>query len=157
MYEAIEKECPRLEEHAPAAAIADYAEGMTLEQIAELAADPLFEVGMHTADHPYLSKCSSQEIATQLADNKQWIESLTGKPCRSVAYPLGDFNGGVLDECGKLRVQYGFSTDRRLEGDPDLQIPRVGIYQTSVNELGFKVCWGSLLVRLQGHGYFTNN
>lgn len=157
MYEAIERECPRIEDHAPAAAIADYAEGMTPKQIAELAADPLFEIGMHTTDHPDLTMCSAQEIATQLADNKAWIESVTGKQCRSVAYPLGKFTGQVLQECEKLGVEYGFSTDQRIEGNPELQIPRVGIYQTSLNELGFKVCWGSILVRLQGKGYFTNN
>ncbi len=157
MYEAIENECPRLQDFASAGEIADSCAGMTAEQVGEIAADPLFEIGIHTEDHPYFTKCTDAEIQSQIVANKQWIEAATGKPCHTIAYPLGDYNEDVLRHCEALGVQHGFSTDRRIPGNPDLQCPRVGIYQPALEELGFKVCWGNVLVRLQGHGYFTNN
>src|SRR6202158_3880212 len=157
MYEAVENECPQMTDIASAVEIADYCQGMSAEHVGELAADPLFEIGIHTTDHPYFSKCDQEEIGRQIAQNKRWIEAGTGKQCRLIAYPLGDYNAEVLRHCEALNVHLGFSTDHSIPGNPDLQIPRVGIYQASLDELGFKVCWGSILTRLQGHGYLINN
>lgn len=157
MYDAIENECPQLADIARGRDIADHCQGMSAEQAGELAADPLFEIGIHTADHPYLTKCTDEESGRQIAHNQQWIETITGKRCPAIAYPLGDYNAAVLRHCEAFNVQYGFSTDRRIPGNPNLQHPRVGIYQPSLEELGFKVCWGKVLIRLQSQGYFTNN
>ena len=157
MYEAIDNECPQLSGLASAAELADYCQGMNAERVGELASDPLFEVGIHTADHPYLSRCTSDEVGRQIQLNQQWIEKATGRSCRLIAYPLGDFNAEVFRHCRALNVDCGFSAERRISGDSNLQLPRVGVYQPSLDELGFKVYWGSVLTRFQSHGYFVGN
>ena len=155
MYKAIEQECPRLEEFAPPLCLADRFAGMPADQVAELSADPLFTIGIHTADHPYLTKCEAAEMRRQIEDNKRWIEHLTGKRCDVIAYPLGDYSGDVLRYCERLRLRYGFTVDKSIDGDAQLQLFRVGIYRPSLDELGFKVCWSHLVTLAQSHGYLS--
>jgi hypothetical protein len=155
MYQAIEEECPRLEEFAPLAELEDEFAGMSPEQVKKLAADSLFTVGIHTVDHPFLTECAAAEIRRQIGNNKAWIEQHTGKKCELIAYPSGDFNSEVLEICGDLRLRYGFSVCKKIDGHADMQLLRVGIYRESLDELGFKVRWGHLLTRMQSQGYLA--
>jgi peptidoglycan/xylan/chitin deacetylase (PgdA/CDA1 family) len=157
MDQAIQEELPRLESFVPEADLTDSIAGMSAEQAAELAADPLFTLGIHTVDHPYLTECDAQEIERQIADNKGWIERLTGKTCDLIAYPLGELNPQVLKSCEKLNLRYGFTVQKRIDGDAQLQLLRVGVYQHSLDELGFKVRWGGLLTRVQSQGYLVTH
>ena len=95
MYEAIEEELPRLEDFVSRQKLADCYAGMTAEQVDELSRDPLFSIGVHTVDHPFLSKCRAEEARRQILDNKKWIEKVSDKPCDSIAYPSGDYNAEV--------------------------------------------------------------
>ena len=147
MYKAIEEECPRLEDFAPPSGLRDRSAGMPSELVEELSANPLFRIGIHTADHPYLTRCEPAEMRRQIADNKLWIESLTRRKCDLIAYPLGDYCADVLTYCDRLQLRYGFTVDKRIDGDAQLQLFRVGIYRPSLEELSFKVHWASWLRR----------
>ena len=153
MYEAIEQECPRLEKFVSASRLEDQFAGMSAEQVKELATDPCFTIGIHTVDHPFLTKCAGAEIRRQIAVNKAWIEQHTGRKCELIAYPAGDFNGDVLESCSDSNLRYGFSVVKRIDGQGHLQLLRVGVYRESLDELGFKVRWGHLLTRMQNQGY----
>lgn len=157
MYKAIEEECPQLEEFAPASGLADRSAGMSEEQVKDLSSDPLFTIGIHTVDHPYLTKCEPAEMICQIENNKRWIEQVTSQPCDLIAYPIGDHCGEVLRICEKLHLRYGFTVEKSIEGEAKLQLFRVGIYRPSLDELGFKVRWGHFLTRLQSHGYLVSN
>jgi peptidoglycan/xylan/chitin deacetylase (PgdA/CDA1 family) len=157
MYKAIEMECPRLEDFAPASGLADRSAGMTDQQVKELSSDPLFTIGIHTVDHPYLTKCEPAEMTRQIEDNKRWVQQLTSRNCDLIAYPLGDHCGQVLKICQRLHLRYGFTVEKSIEGDAELQLFRVGIYRPSLDELGVKVRWGRLITRLQSHGYLASN
>lgn len=144
MYRSIENELPPLEDFVPAQRLRDEYEGMRTEEICELAGNMLFAIGCHTVDHPFLCRCEPDEMQRQIVANKRWLESVTGRGCEAIAYPLGDYNVEVLDLCRPLFSQ-GYAVSASLRSTPHLEIPRVGIYSKSVEFVGFKVQWGNLL------------
>src|SRR5262249_35292797 len=56
MYQAIDEELPQLEDFLSTDELSGCYAGMTDDQVGALAADPLFSIGAHTADHPFLTK-----------------------------------------------------------------------------------------------------
>jgi len=152
MYDAIDNELPRIDSFTTPEQRRDECDGMSAEQIAQLAHNPLFMIGAHTLDHPLLTLCTPPEAARQISANKSWIESVTGRPCGSIAYPISDYNADILRASASAGFQFGFSAERKIAGDPQMQVPRVGIYYPSLTELGFKVRWGNALQTLQRRG-----
>jgi peptidoglycan/xylan/chitin deacetylase (PgdA/CDA1 family) len=144
MVKAIEEELPALEDFVPPAVLADSYYGMTPEQVAEVANDPLFTVGVHTVDHPYLTRCDDAEGVRQIAENKRWLEGVSGKPVRQIAYPGGDYGAITLECCRRLGITLGFGTDHYLGNGSILEVPRFGIYSGSPETLGFKIKWGGM-------------
>ena len=143
MYEAIEQELPRMEDFVGQDEIANSYAGMTAEQVSELAADPLFSVGVHTVDHPFLTKCGREEAVRQIRENKDWIETVCNKECHTIAYTGGDYNVELLEECRELGFFHGYALNPIFGVEGQLELPRMGIYSTSLNILGFKVQWGN--------------
>ena len=62
---------------------------MTADEIRELASR--FEVGAHTLDHNPLNRAPDDEALHQLSGPREWIEEVTGKPCRTFCFPGGKF------------------------------------------------------------------
>jgi peptidoglycan/xylan/chitin deacetylase (PgdA/CDA1 family) len=145
MYRAIEEELPRLEDFMMPEQLSDECEGMTAEQVGELAADSLFSIGCHTVDHPFLPRCEPAEMCRQISENKRWLEAASGVRCDAIAYPLGDYNAAVLELCRKVMFSQGYALSALMRSTPEFEIPRIGIYSTSVEFLGFKAQWGNLL------------
>jgi len=143
MYEAIEQELPSLEDFVGQKKLADAYAGITPQQVSELAADPLFSFGVHTVDHPFLTKCDPAEVYRQILNNKAWIEAITGKACNSIAYPSGVYNRQVLKECHSLGMTHGYALTPTVEAETRYELPRIGIYAPSLDVLGFKVQWGN--------------
>jgi peptidoglycan/xylan/chitin deacetylase (PgdA/CDA1 family) len=75
---------------------------ITWDQVREL--DPtVVEIGCHTCSHPVLSKCSDDELETEVVASKAAIEREIGRPVVSFAYPNGqakDYDARVI---GKVR------------------------------------------------------
>jgi peptidoglycan/xylan/chitin deacetylase (PgdA/CDA1 family) len=149
MYGAIEDELPRLEDFVSAEYLADHYAGMTVEQIQEVASDSLFTIGAHTADHPFLTKCRPDEVVRQLDTNREWLEGIVATRCGAVAYPSGDYDDDVLNHCHALGFDDGYALTPRSGLRPELQVPRVGVYSTSLDVLGMKVQWGNVLRALR--------
>jgi len=145
MYEAIEKELPHLEDFVSEGQLQGLCAGMTKDQIAELAADPLFSIGAHTVDHPFLTKCEPDEAYRQIRENKDWIERVSGRSCNVIAYPSGDYNETTLEQCRSLGFVQGHAVIPVAKINSQLELPRLGIYSTSLDILGFKVQWGNLM------------
>ncbi len=55
----------------------------------KLLADSGMEIGGHTVNHPILASIDLETAKTEIANNKQHLEELTGKPVRLFAYPNG--------------------------------------------------------------------
>src|SRR3989442_674837 len=149
MYQAIEDELPRLEDFLDGGNLANCYAGMTAEQVRDLAADPLFSIGVHTVDHPFLPKCEYAEAFRQIRDNKIWIERVCDQQCDTIAYPSGDYSIELLQQCRDLGLARGYAVAPILGADPRLEVPRIGIYATSLDVLGFKVQWGNLMRALR--------
>lgn len=65
--------------------------------------DAGMELGSHTLTHPDLRRLDDGELRRQLRDSKAAVEQLTGRPCRTFAYPSGLFDDRVeqaVDEAG---------------------------------------------------------
>jgi len=145
MYRAIEDELPPLADFMTEERILDVCAGMNAEQILNLAQDPLFTVGCHTVDHPFLTRCTPDEGARQIAENKVWLERLIGGKQEEVAYPSGDYNARILAHCGALGFRRGYAVIPSERASEQLELPRIGIYGTSLDTLGFVVRWGSVM------------
>jgi peptidoglycan/xylan/chitin deacetylase (PgdA/CDA1 family) len=151
MYEKIEHILPSIEGFVPRAYFHDHYAGMTWDHMRDIARDPLFEVGIHTVDHPFLTLCDDGEMERQVKASRGELERVTGKKVRSIAYPSGDYDHKAAAKCRELGIDKRYAVDLRsdaVEGTHDLSsIPRVGVYKPSLSIVGFKVQWGNLLRR----------
>jgi peptidoglycan/xylan/chitin deacetylase (PgdA/CDA1 family) len=151
MYDKIERSLPSLQTFVPQPHLDDHYAGMTWDHIRDIARDPLFEIGVHTVDHPFLTICDESEMERQVRVNRDELERMAGKPIRSIAYPSGDYDTTVAARCADsgMEVRYAVETRRGSGGVPldDSCIPRIGVYRSSMNIVGFKVQWGNLLRR----------
>jgi len=145
MIRAIAEELPRIEDFVPESILADSFLGMTQEQVGELAADPLFSVGIHTIDHPYLTKCDDQEALRQINGNRAWLENVCGSQIDIIGYPLGDYNSAILRQCREHNINLGFAVVPILGTEELLEVPRLGVYHASTEVLRFKIKWGQNL------------
>lgn len=63
---------------------------LDLEELRELSASNVIEVGSHTVSHAYLSSLSSDDRVDQVSESKRRLEQMTGRPIRSFSYPFGE-------------------------------------------------------------------
>src|SRR5439155_25142344 len=129
--------------------LSDRFAGMTEEQVGELATDPLFAVGIHTVDHPFLTRCAADEIRRQIVNNKLWIEQISGRPSDVIAYPGGYYNLEILDQCRSLGLTAGYALTPTLNVDFHYDESRIGIHSPSLAIVGFKAQWGNLIEPLR--------
>jgi peptidoglycan/xylan/chitin deacetylase (PgdA/CDA1 family) len=118
---------------------------MSPEQIRELANDPLFTVGSHTCDHPFLPRCTPHEATRQIAENKAWLEATSGAACELFSYPHGAFTESLAETCHRLGFRFAFSVERTELPVTDMSMPRVGVYKPSTAVLHFKAACGGAL------------
>jgi glycosyltransferase involved in cell wall biosynthesis/peptidoglycan/xylan/chitin deacetylase (PgdA/CDA1 family) len=84
-------------------------ERLTAEEIRRLAED--FEIGAHTMTHPHLDRLSPAAARREIAQSKEMLERIIGKPLRSFCYPYGHFN----EETKRLVSEAGFSRARSVK------------------------------------------
>ena len=87
-----------------------------------------WEIGAHTHTHPRLSQLAEAELPGELELPRRLLAEWLGKPCRSFAYPYGDFSPAVV----RAARAAGYSSAATLAAsvptrDP-LLWPRVGVY-----------------------------
>jgi peptidoglycan/xylan/chitin deacetylase (PgdA/CDA1 family) len=152
MYRAIDEELPRLEDFVDRADLQEHCAGMSVDQLEELAADPLFTIGAHTVDHPLLPHCDAPEQVRQIVENKRWLERVCKRSCDAIAYPGSDADATILRQCREAGFTAGYSDHRSIGADPDLEVPRVGIYYPSAAELGVKVRWSRVIAQVRNRG-----
>jgi len=62
---------------------------MSAEQVAELGACELIDIGSHTVSHQSLGRISPEQQSDELMQSKKALEEITGQPVRSFSYPNG--------------------------------------------------------------------
>lgn len=67
-----------------------------IDQIKEMAAAG-WEVGSHSMNHSDLTALEPQRRRAEIVDSKGFLEKTLGVPVRTIAYPFGFSNSGVID------------------------------------------------------------
>jgi peptidoglycan/xylan/chitin deacetylase (PgdA/CDA1 family) len=107
--------------------------------------DEGMELGSHTMSHPDLRKLDDVRLADELARSKEAVEVLTGRRCRTFAYPFGLFDDRVeraVEKAGyELALTWQPGHWRRF-ATPRLPAPaRHGALWLSLNLLGIRRRW----------------
>jgi peptidoglycan/xylan/chitin deacetylase (PgdA/CDA1 family) len=68
---------------------------LTAAEAGTLARDAGMELGAHSMRHDDLRTLDDAALAADLADGKAAVEAVTGRPCRTLAYPFGAYDARV--------------------------------------------------------------
>lgn len=74
---------------------------MDAEELTAFARHPLVTIGGHTSSHSFLSGLTDAAAASDIADNKLFLENLLQQPVRHFAYPYG-----TSGACGAREAAY---------------------------------------------------
>jgi len=94
--------------------------------------DAGMEIGAHTVNHPILVTLSDEEAKMEIADSREVLQRITGKPVTSFAYPNGrpgdDFGSRDRDLVESLGFERAVSTLRGVAtcNSDIFQLPRFG-------------------------------
>jgi peptidoglycan/xylan/chitin deacetylase (PgdA/CDA1 family) len=100
---------------------------MSWEQLDEVAASG-WEIGSHTRSHPRLTTLADDALAQELEGSRRDCEGRLGRPCRTLAYPYGDWDERVAAAAGRAGYSAAGTLPARLRHGGPLEWPRVGIY-----------------------------
>lgn len=92
----------------------------------------LIEFGAHSVTHPLLSALGDERIETEVGGSVDAVSRLTGRPCRSFAYPNGraqDFDARSVDVLLERGVRVAVSTREtsNLKDSDRFRLARWGI------------------------------
>lgn len=113
-------------------------DGMSEDQLRRCASSRWVTIGSHTSTHPMLTACSDEELERELTDSKRWIEGVIGDSVDLLAYPTGDYDARVAKAAQSAGYRAAFVERSRGLGLGALEIPRVGIYDSSEAYLAAK-------------------
>jgi peptidoglycan/xylan/chitin deacetylase (PgdA/CDA1 family) len=111
--------------------------------------DAGWEIGSHTRSHPFLTTVDDDRLGDELAASKLRCEEMLGRPCRTIAYPSGDFDARVVRFARAAGYAVAGTLPVRFDRDPDpLAYPRVSIQRDdSIRTFATKVSRVTRLVR----------
>lgn len=122
----------------------------TSAQLREMAAQNML-IGSHGMTHRFLPQLNPKEIRRELAESRDRLEDILGRPVVDLAIPGGHYTAAILEEarnCGYRSV----ATCRvgvHRSGDDPLQLPRVEI-RRGLSMQGFRRTFSKTkLVQLQ--------
>lgn len=88
---------------------------MKLSEAQDLYINSGHEVAVHTLTHPFLEKIKSDEVLTEVLEDRKNIEKQYGTLARGMAYPFGKYNDEVIDCVKKCGICYS-RTIKSTEG-----------------------------------------
>jgi len=80
-------------------------------QLLEVAASPLFTIGVHTVSHPALALFSKEVQQKEVIESKQILENLLQKKMEFLAYPYGNYNSSAQAVAKKAGLLAAFTTE----------------------------------------------
>ena len=118
----------------------DLFDGISKENLVKMASNPLVTIGSHSISHPLLSKCYKVDLVNELVNSKKYLESITGRSVKYLAYPFGDYNEKVINAVKESGYELAFGTDKTYNlGQLNFEIPRIGIYSNKTPYLAAKL------------------
>lgn len=70
---------------------------LTIAQLRELAKIPGAEIGAHGANHREMARCGDDELASELADSRKFVEDSLGSPATVMTWPHGSTSRRTAD------------------------------------------------------------
>jgi len=95
----------------------DYWLQMSREQIKQVAASPYITIGAHGYYHNDLAKINIEDVKEELVNTKTYLETVTGKPVNSFAFPYGSYNADVVAIAKKTGYDQLLAVDFLSMGD----------------------------------------
>lgn len=84
---------------------------MKLSEAKELYCHSGHEVAVHALTHPVLAKLKTEEVLTEILEDRRNIENQYGSLARGMAYPYGSYNNEVIDCLKKCGICYSRTTE----------------------------------------------
>lgn len=84
-------------------------EALTEQQLRTLAQHPLVTIGGHTTTHLNLKRASAATARAEMADNRKFLQNITGQPIDHNAYPFGH-SGACGEREAEISCALGFRT-----------------------------------------------
>jgi peptidoglycan/xylan/chitin deacetylase (PgdA/CDA1 family) len=104
--------------------------GSTWEELRELQ-DAGWEIGSHTVNHPYLTRLEDDALQWELNASRERLEAELDRPCRTLAYPSGDFDERVMAATGRAGYHAACTLPIQFPVRPELLAwPRVSIQRS---------------------------
>ena len=114
-------------------------EGMSSKQLRQAAKSRLILLGAHSVHHPNLSQLTAEEQFNEIRDSKRKIEEIIEDEVKMFAFPNGDYDSKTLKAIEKSGFDISFAVSTKNIGDSKYEIPRVGIFSSSIIKLLIKV------------------
>ncbi len=119
---------------------ADYdgARPFTTEELREVAAHPLVTIGVHTVNHPKLTRLADHDALSEVEAARDELDGLLGCAVRPFAYPHGDANRATARLVGRADFDCAVTTEDRWVSpfDRPLLVPR--LHPTDVGAESFR-------------------
>jgi peptidoglycan/xylan/chitin deacetylase (PgdA/CDA1 family) len=100
--------------------------GMSWEQLGELSRAG-WEIGSHTRTHAHLIALDDRALDRELSGSLRACEDRIGLPCRSLAYPYGDFDERVVAAARRAGYTAAATLEEWRRRPDALEWPRVNV------------------------------
>ena len=87
---------------------------MTTQQVKDLLRHPLFEIGIHTITHPYLSAHSLAVQQDEITGCADYLLTNYHQTAHSIAYPYGSYNSDTLLIVKQQQLTGAFTTQEKF-------------------------------------------
>ena len=89
-------------------------QSISISQLRELSAHPLFTIGAHTVTHPALASHPAAVQEHELAAGRQALREAINQPVNLLSYPYGNRSNETVAIAAQLGFNAAFTTDARL-------------------------------------------
>lgn len=97
-----------------------------------------WEIGAHSMTHPLLTQVDDDRLDWELRESRRRCEEELDVPCRTMAYPTGDFDDRVERAAAAAGYEAAAALPRRFDEPRPLAWPRVSV-QRRDGELAFRL------------------
>ncbi len=92
---------------------------MTADEVKSTYDPEYFEVACHGVTHPYFTKCDDAVLMSQTVYDRKNLEELMGTQIHGMAYPMGDYDGRVINALKNSGIYYA----RTVKGTLNFDMP----------------------------------
>ena len=120
---------------------------MDADDLHALGASSLVEIAAHTHSHPYLTQLTADRLGGEIEQPRHLLEDASGKPVRMFAYPSGRYGRREIEHVAAAGFACAFAVIPEVGRGPDFEVPRIGVYSTSVTALRAKCLGAASMLR----------